>query len=189
MPPQLETWGGESPPRPPPPPPASYAYVTNCFLQLQRYLSNDPAIVSRNDSAEREGNFVFGGLLDRCKFRYHYHGYVIGNAISIYPGFQPTTREISSKPYTLCLCNHSSQCTASEIMQVEVYRGQEFMIPLLAKMQYGTSATIVTAVTSSTAKLDTYQTSQQLPDYCAPLSYRAVADSAVVFLVHVNHPF
>ena len=53
-----------------------------------------------------------------------------------------------------------------------------FTVSLLAKMQYGITAAIVTAVTSSTARLETYQTSQPLPDYCAPLSYTVYSNES-----------
>ena len=146
--------------------------LPDCFLQFQHYFYFYPAIVSRNDSAEREGNFMFGGLLDRCKVPYY--RYFHRTSISIYP---TTTREISSKPYLLCLCRsrpttYNKFCYVSKVMQVEVYRGQKFTVPLLAKIQYDIfTATIVAAITSSTARLEIYQTSQPLPDYCAPLSY------------------
>ena len=159
--------------------------LPNCFLQFQhaQYPFSDPAIiiiVSRNDSAERDGNFMFGGLMDRCKFLYH-HSHDIGDAISIYPGSRPTAKEISSDPYSLCLCtkfSHKSLCPISKVMEVEVYRGEKVIVPLLAKTQYDNTATIVTAITSSTARLETYQTSQPLPDHCAPLSYTVYSNES-----------
>lgn len=54
---------------------------------------------------------------------------------------------------------------------MQVYRGEEFSIPLLAITQEGTSATIVTAITSSKARLELHQTSQVLHDYCHLLFY------------------
>ena len=139
--------------------------IPNCFLQFQHYSYGDPAIIfSRNDSAGNEGNFMFDGLLDRCDCSYD-----LVYVLSIYPGSRPTTREISSKPYTLSLCTFPLK--SSGVMLVEVYRGQKFTVPILAKMQFGATATIVTAITSSTARLDTYQTSQLLPDYCSTLKY------------------
>ena len=147
---------------------SSRVYIDNntlpirfCFLQFYSY-SDTAIIVSSNDSAEREGNFMFGGLMDRCRFLYSYIS--IDDIISIYPGSQPTSRDISSKPYSLRVCTSKST-------QVEVYRGQKFTVSLLAQMQFGSTSTTVTAITSSTARLETYQTSQPLPDYCAPLSY------------------
>ena len=159
--------------------------LPSCSLQFQRNRNCNPAIVSRNDSAERGGNVMFGGLLDRCRIQYYNAGtgeYYLHdyNAISIYPGFRPTTKEILSEPYSLCFCNssHTSFCTTAKIKHVEVYRGQKFTISLRAKMQYGPTATIVTAVTSSSARLATYQTSQPLPDYCAPLSYTVYSNES-----------
>ena len=142
--------------------------LSNCFLQFQQYPYGAPAIiVSRNDSAEREGNFMFGGLMDRCRFQSRLTDN-IGDRISIY---QPTSKDVSSKPYSLRVCT-------SKGMQVEVYRGQKFTVHLLAEMQYGSTSTIVTAITSSTARLETYQTSQPLPDYCASLSYAVYSNES-----------
>ena len=167
-------------------PVVGYAKLPNCFLQFHNF-DHSPAIVSKNDSAVREGNFMFGGWMDRCKIPNYGTGRDILNngAISIYPGYKATTREISSKPYTLCLCKffHDKNCIDSnnylKVAQVEVYRGQKFTVSLLANMQYGTTATIVTAITSSTARLETYQTSQPLPDYCAPLSYTVYSNKSI----------
>ena len=145
---------------------ADYNTLPNCFLQFQQFSYSDPAIiVSRNDSAEREGNFIFGGLMDRCSRSYNFD-----YALLIYPqtGSSHTTKQISSEPYSLTLCTISSVVTYS---QVDAYRGQTFTVPLLAEMQYGNIATIVTAITSSTARLETYQTSQSLPDFCGLLNY------------------
>ena len=157
-----------------------YNKLPNCFLQFQSYNYGLPAlIVSRNDSAEREGDFMFGGLMDRCKLLSEYYSYsTINYAISINPDTQPTTQEITSEPYSLCLCTVDCHTYFSRSMEVVVYRGQEFTVPLLARMQYGTTATIVTAITSSTARLETYQTSQTLPDYCAPLSYTVYSNKS-----------
>ena len=153
--------------------------LPSCFLQFQDYDYSlaVPVIISENDSAGKGGNFLFGGLMDRCTIKY-FDGkfWLNGGAISIYPYILPTKTDISSKPYSLCLCSFS--CNLSEIMQVEVYRGQKFIVPLLAKMQFGATTTIVTAVTSSTARLETYQTSQPLPDYCAPLSYTVYSNES-----------
>ena len=147
--------------------------LPNCFLQFQHISYESPSIVSRNDSAGREGDFMFGGLMDRCKINEFHKGQSTLNsgAISIYPHSLPTPREISSKPTSLCLCTINSHTCSSRSMDAKVFRGQNFTVPLLTEMQYGITATNVTAITSSTARLETYQTSQPLPDYCAPLSY------------------
>ena len=151
--------------------------LPDCFLQPKlHYAYHTLFFLSTNDSARREGNVMFGGLMDRCKIENGLFGesWISGGAISIYPDSKPSEREISSKPYSLCFCNINHTCTAHEqgIMKVATYRGQKVTIHLVAKMQYGTTPTTVTAViTSSKARLETYQTSQQLPDKCTPLSY------------------
>ena len=153
--------------------------LPDCFLQFQHqyYSLGYPAVVSINDSAQGEGNFLFGGLMDRCRIRDTISTYYLNRgAISIYPDSKPTQREISSKPYSLCLCFFF--CAAAQITQVQVYRGQSFSVPLLAKMQYGTTDTIITAITTSTARLETYQTSQSLPDHCTPLNYTVYSNKS-----------
>ena len=153
-----------------------YVRLPDCFVQLNGFL---PKLYSENDTAEREGNFMFGGLMDRCHIGKETGTWWIDHgAISIHREFgsKPTKREISSKPYSFCVC--AIDCIESEPMQVEVYRGQKFSVPLLAKMQFGNTSTIVTAITSSTARLETYQTSQRLPDYCTPLSYTVYSNES-----------
>ena len=149
--------------------------LPNCFLHFWHYYNSSsfPAIVSMNDSAGQGGNFMFGGLMDRCKFKDEFGKFWIsGGALTIYPNSTPE-KEISSMPYSLCLCTINHDCIAhiQRLKKVEIYKGQKITIPLLAKMQFGTIATTVTAITSSTARLETYQTSQLLDDYCTPLSY------------------
>ena len=160
-----------------------YNTFPNCFLQFQDYSHRYPAIiVSRNDSAERDGNFMFGGLMDRCKF----HSHDISNAISFYPGLRPTAKDITSEPYSLCLCNkskfsHNSFCiyrSNARYFKVEVYSGQKIIVPLLAKTQHSNTAAVVTAITSSTARLETYQSSQPLPGYCVPISYTVYSNES-----------
>ena len=150
--------------------------LPDCFLHYEpdRY----PRIVTKNDSAEREGNFMFGGLMDRCKFkdRDMQSSWNPGEVISIIYPDSLLTREISSRPYSLCLC--PSPCIPQDVMEVKVYKGQTFIVSLLALTHSGATATTVTAITSSTARLETYQTSQPLPDYCAPLSYTVYSNQS-----------
>ena len=150
----------------------------DCFLQFQPFpfWNTEPALIlSRNDSADREDNFMFGGLMDRCN---HIQYFQFDHVLSIYPGSRPTTKEISSEPYSLSLCTFSYISSKFMHSQVKVYRGQKFAIPLLAEMQFGNTSTIVTAITSSTARLETYQTSQPLPGYCHSLPYTVYSNKS-----------
>ena len=165
----------------------SYTILPNCFLQFHQNNDHDPVIISKNDSAVREGSFLFGGWLDSCKVENgHYFpcNYVINSAVSI---SQPTTRiKISSQPYSLCLMTILNTedmyyLCSSEVLQVKVYRGQKFRVPLQAKNQNGPSAAIVTAITSSTARLETYQTSQPLALPAVDTDYDRVFLSYTVY--------
>ena len=144
--------------------------LSDCFIQIYNNYMLSPIVMSNNDSSGLQGSFLFGGLLNRCTTwdAHNNASYINRKAFSI--NFESiTTEEISSQPYSLCYCTIVSCQSRTQHMQV--YRGQKFTVPLLAEGQAGTTPTIVTAITSSTARLDIYQTSQQLPDFCFPLTY------------------
>ena len=148
--------------------------LPECFIQIT-HVTDDflPVVISSNDSAGLEGSFLFGGMLNKCKTWKTRSGdsYVHSKVFSINPEWFITGTEISSEPYSLCLCSYIFMCSTSRILKVEAYRGQKFTVPLIAEGQVDSTTTMVTAITSSTAKLETYQTSQLLPGYCHPLPY------------------
>ena len=146
--------------------------LPNCFLRVISTPLNSPLISSDNDSAEIDGSVLFGGLLDRCRIDVMADSASGVDYLSRVIHMQPhTNTSISSSPYELCMCTEEiSAC--DKITEVEVYRGQEFIVPLLARAQIGTTSTTVTAIIlSGTGKLETTQASQLLPDYCHPLPY------------------
>ena len=155
----------------------TYTKLPDCFLQIS-YFIDLPAIISRNDSAKKNGDFLFGGLLSKCKNRNGYEYKLTG--VSYISEHQIDTasvarrKEITSKPYRLCICKTFGTdiyCSTSRVIYTEVYRGQTFTVPLLARTQYGIASTTVTAITSATARLGTHQTSQRKTEYCHRLPY------------------
>ena len=154
-----------------------------CFLQAEGttdeyegYLSIE--INSYNDTAGRDGNFLYGGLLNRCRFksedwesgkRFFLDDHKIININST----TTKVKEITSKPYQLCFCDDNEKYpdNCKKTLTVEVLRGQKFTLSLLATAQVGTTFTQVTAITSANAKLEINQTSQYLPDRCNSLPY------------------
>ena len=141
--------------------------LPDCFLQQLPSSSYSlygdfPPILSYNNSAGLAGSFLYGGLLDRCR-------YVISDT-STYIDLSAIAKiegEVTSKPYRLCFC----YLRCGMPLNVQVYRGQSFTVSLLASAQEGDTYTTITAVTSPKARLETYQTSQPLPDDCHPLPY------------------
>ena len=144
-----------------------------CFLQtlLKPYYQDCSLIDSNYDSAGLNGTVIYGGLLDRCRMKipppfftameFIRQGLIKFNSLSKHT-------VITSAPYELCICDEG-KCFKK--VAEKVYRGQKFTVPLLGEAQVGTCHTTVTSKTSATAKLETYQTSQLLPDYCHPLPY------------------
>ena len=145
-----------------------------CFLQKELYAIKQNTVISFNDKAGIDGHFLYGGLMDRCKILTIYINDIQLYSTALY-WFVPkvhtegSTRihRITSDPYKLCICTDG--CSRS--LSVQVYRGQKFTVSFLATAQMWATSTTVTAITSSRAKLEIYQTSQSLPDYCHPLPY------------------
>ena len=141
-----------------------------CFLRAN--LDYCFLINSTHNSARKDGSVLYGGLIDRCVFdKVHEPGLVLGqeyirDRLIDYKS-QADQNPIQSLPYELNKC----KCEICNSTIIHIHTGQKFIVHLLAKTQTGNSSTIVTAITSATAKLETYQTSQPLPDHCHPLSY------------------
>ena len=147
--------------------------LPNCFVIIESTNLESSFISSDNDSAGADGDVFFGGLLDRCRIDLTADK---SSGISLMESLiriQPhTNTSISSAPYELCICNEHQISACDKTLEIEVYRGQMFEVPLLARAQVGTTSTTVTAVISSgTGKLETSQASQVLHDYCHPLPY------------------
>lgn len=66
-----------------------------CFIEFTLIFEQKPAIYSHNDSAGKEGSFIYGGLLDRCQLK---NG--IGSVIAPYKDVQSLFNvEISNNNY------------------------------------------------------------------------------------------
>ncbi len=153
------------------------AYFTNrtvpyCFIQVDipkiRY-----ALYSNADSAGINGNFLYGGLLDRCRLREYSNSE--DNLSFLIDGYYANhTRDVSSDPYALCFCYGPDQnlgCAKARSYP-GVYRGEKLSLTLAAIAQGNTvTSTSVMAITSSTANLKFQQNTQHLPAYCYNLTY------------------
>jgi predicted outer membrane repeat protein len=173
-----------------------------CFIQFKPTLmyafmyaiTQGLSISSYNDSAGKDGNFMYGGLLDRCTM-YRQDDLNQQNITTVYQFITDydilhvtlkdnRTHGITSEPYTLCLCNAGAKnCTGS--LSLLVHRGQKFTVPLVALAQgNSTSSTLVTALTSPTASFKQLQNPQNLPSSCSNLTYNlfSTEESEVVTL-------
>ena len=130
--------------------------------------------MSYNNTAGKDGSSLYGGLLDRCQLRSDSWRPRIDSIFKIITinSTSKNRKEITSKPYELCFCNETTFLVkCKKTISIKVHRGQKFTLPLLAITQRGTTSTQITAITSSKAKLENYQTYQYLPDQCHSLSY------------------
>ena len=165
---------------------------SHCLLKFKtkqiRFTVTNISISSYADSARKDGAFLYGGLLDRCKVNHDYthlihHDetmleyldieYLDIRHIMTITSKDNTTQALTSRPYGLCFCDgptHRQDCIGSR--SVVTHRGQKFTVTLLAIAQGSSVAsTSVTTITSSTARLKLLQNPQHLPRYCSNLDY------------------
>ena len=157
-----------------------------CSLQLL-FPRNDfvPPATSYMNSAKR-GNFIYGGLLDRCRLKINLgknkNAVTALEYLDLFSIFTNLTDEMASSPYQLCFCERNSinvtyNCSAGK--SFSVYRGQLLRISLIALDQMTTAVSAqVTAITNSTAQLELGQNPQILPQNCSNLTYNFYSTKA-----------
>ena len=125
-----------------------------CFFQFTELVSKRITVDSLHDSASKDGNFLYGGLFDRCRIPILNLGMSVTKLeLQKYLNFQvgaspanTSSRTIGSQPYQLCFCTSDEQYNCFKSISVKVYRGQKFTVPLLALDQMGNlTSTLVTA--------------------------------------------
>lgn len=148
-----------------------------CFLELQTLIPTI-TIYSYHDSAGKDGSFMYGGLLDRCKLERSsiYGTYnapnVFMNILNITSNSK-ATRAIGSEPFLLNLCGTRNDTIQARSLTVTVHRGQTFFVPVVALSQgHIITSTIVTALISNSSRLELSQSIQTLPERCSNLTYR-----------------
>ena len=98
-------------------------YLPRCFVELKESAntSNSFSIISHHDSAGKDGSFLYGGLLDRCRMSV---GFILlqelievgtvprvlleRNVLQI-NGTDNTTEKVTSEPYLLCFCGNGQK--------------------------------------------------------------------------------
>ena len=151
-----------------------YEELPYCFLE---FFTPVPAIYihSYHNSAGKDGSFMYGGLLDKCRFKqtlniYYESSYFMKmlNITSRVNG----TRVIGSQPFQLSLCGDIEDNNL-HTRSVVAHRGQEFTVPVVAFSQgHIVTSAMVTATVSTSSRLELSQTSQFLPKKCFNLTYR-----------------
>ena len=154
-----------------------------CFLQWTQYHGNYRVrkyqIISMFDTAGISGNFLYGGLLDRCKLNNILISAPFEEPYSFFFSFiqilskldeQITRQTVTSKPYRLCFCNSSNTCNTTR--SIAVHRGRVFSVHLQAGGQGGATSTEVMATTNQYfSRLKLSESTQILYPNCTQLSY------------------
>ena len=190
--------------------PDGIVYLPQCFIKLKvLLLTNDSipyTIISHRDRAEKNGNFLYGGLLDKCRIfstkvytKQEFEGYFPFYPIVPYEMLLKivhiqsegnSTEDVTSQPYQLCFCEINKLPDCTGIKSMEVYRGQEFTLSLIAYAQgnISTSAQVI-ARTHKTASLNLNQSLQTLQKSCSNIVYNvySIAMSEVLTL-YVDGP-
>ena len=140
-----------------------------CFIRPigTRLFADFPTVInSWNNSADISGNFLHGGLLDRCQ-----QSVLTINVLDMIFKIQRANHEITSEPYQLCFCVKERWSNCTEQKYIEVYRGQTFHVSLTALDQTATSVTTTITAVSATSRLNSEQSSQTLEPECSTLPY------------------
>ena len=75
-----------------------------CFIQTEPFPYSDKyLIVSLNNKAGKDGNLLYGGLIDRCKIEFDFPVVTEKWFLKKIHLQRSTTKETSSKPYKLCM--------------------------------------------------------------------------------------
>ena len=158
--------------------------VAPCFLKLEGLSTTGTpySMISQLDSAGKDGGFIYGGLLDRCRMEIMLNDTSVlndtvpfelleNNIFHITPA-ESHSPPVTSKPYQLCFCESDSEYNCSRVDQQVLYRGQTFQVSLLAHSQgYNSTSTTVTAIVDSTAMIKLTQSMQPITSGCVPLTY------------------
>ena len=163
----------------------SFAYTKGCFFHFTFENSSASTDVKtyfmfKNNSAAVAGNILYGGRVEKCHFRYRYHGdsqtynfYNISNISDSIWANNLTT--IASDPYKVCPCiNGTLQCSINTIALTPIYPGQTFKVAVAAVGQEnGTvpSSVIASFGLESTASVNMGQVSQTTAATCTSLTY------------------
>ena len=147
--------------------------LPDCSLQIVSFIVNsnhsyNNIIVVRTkihsfmDTARLGGNFLYGGLLDRCRGYFERYINIESNS---------TKTLVTSKPYSLSLCNSSNS--------LSVHRGEVFRVYLQAIDQCGhpTTAQITASTSQTTSRLKLNESTQTLLDGCTRLTYKIYSNN------------
>jgi hypothetical protein len=144
------------------------ALLPHCFLRLRESVQNTGTVHSHHDLAGKDGHFLYGGLLDRCRIpilstEESIMKYQILRFLRLQSDDASTSKIIASKPYELCFCSSNRKPDCFNSRNIEVHRGQMFTVSLVAIDQ--TRNFVSTTVTAQTSSRSWVYNGQKLHRY------------------------
>ena len=139
--------------------------TTGCYGHIQSY----------HDSAGKDGYFLYGGLLDKCRQNSGSQVFVLlkrlfdFKILTIIDPENTTVKSVSSEATKLHICRRNQEYQNN--IYKEVFQGQRFTVPLVALAQAKTLiATQVLAITHS-SRVRLLQKTQALQEGCSDMTY------------------
>ena len=145
--------------------------LPDCFVELENFMFHNSTnslyqIQSYNDSAGTDGQFIYGGLLDKCHIYDRFEDNILSDLLynvltnyNILDIQQTKTKEINvipSEAFTLCFCEDDDNYDCFGNRSVSVLRGEKFNVSILTLSQGRTiTAPVLLAKLSETARLET----------------------------------
>ena len=183
---------------------SSQTYLPYCFFRLQTRVQfifrSLLRIYTTNNTAGKEGDFLYGGLLDRCQMNFFSYRPPYDWLLTLlnagikdeklpFP-FESKSTIMTSQPYQLCFCENKLEYNCLESQTRCVYRGQKLMVSILALDQTeSTVGTTIKAVISSNARILPSQDPQALPQDCYTLIYNLYStESSEQLILHPDGP-
>ena len=147
---------------------------SECFLHIQNNqwldLDTTPLVFEKNAAGMR-GSVLYGGLLNKCHFRYNSALQLFNT--SIVKGNGDKGHSISSDPTQLCFCNKSKLNCTEATQSKSIYPGQRVRVSVVAIDQSGSTipALIHTTVRSGDNLIMSETISYETGENCTSRNY------------------
>ena len=154
-----------------------------CFFQAQTYVANTPIkyVFFNLNEASRGGSDLYGGLFDRCTPVSGLSGLHVRSVdyLQTFSNIEKVSLSVSSRPVRVCFCRSNQSDCDYQPSQVNVTKGQEFVLELVAVDQVNnTLAASINALTSSPkSRLGLGQQSQQALNVCTNVTYEVFSNN------------
>ena len=146
-----------------------------CFIQTTQQFGHDELkfLLFRENEAMHGGSDIYGGLIDRCRPSPLSSNKPLIDYLLSLSNIQEASISVSSRPVRICFCKNNEQDCSYQPDPVQVMKGEEFVLPLVAVDQVNNSvnATIYAHTLSGNSGLGVGQRSQYGLASCTNVTY------------------